>query len=93
MNTNDDQPDLSNRPNPYDRGEVLEPYVWLTGSIEDRFGRVDFDDDEAVTRYTVQIRVDQENGIDVVDIGKLTETPSIVVVNGVRYVPIDVVIS
>ena len=48
---------------PFDTGETLEPKVWPPrysepgGSAEDRvdFGKVDFDNDESATVYTVQI--------------------------------------
>lgn len=34
---------------PYDIGARLEPQVWHTDSDPDRYGRVDFDDDEGAT--------------------------------------------
>lgn len=48
---------------PFDTGETLEPKVWPPRysepgrSAEDRadFGKVDFDNDESATVYTVQI--------------------------------------
>lgn len=48
---------------PFDTGEILEPHPWPlrysepSGSAEDRadFGKVDFDNEESATLYTVQI--------------------------------------
>ena len=54
---------MSTHLTPYDTGEVLEPKLWPVrysepgGSAEDRadFGKVDFDNDESATEFTVQI--------------------------------------
>ena len=34
---------------PYDTGERLEPQLWPADDDPDRYGRVDFDDDEGAT--------------------------------------------
>lgn len=41
---------------PYDTGEVLEPHRWRPDR-EDRadFGKVDFDNDESATEFTIQV--------------------------------------
>lgn len=50
--------------NPYDTGERLEPHPWVRGDVAtprglprrvmvDDYGRVDFDDDEGATVFTV----------------------------------------
>lgn len=54
---------MSKHLTPYDTGEALEPKPWPprysepSGSAEDRadFGKVDFDNEESATLYTVQI--------------------------------------
>lgn len=48
---------------PYDRGEVLEPHVWVSdtdqardrahGTDGSRYGKVDFDNDTSITHFTV----------------------------------------
>lgn len=40
---------------PYDTGERLEPRPWSTDGDPDRYGRVDFDDDEAATVLSVRV--------------------------------------
>ena len=40
---------------PYDTGERLEPEVWPAGEFHDHYGKVDFDNEEGATLYTVQI--------------------------------------
>jgi len=54
---------------PYDTGEVLEPKVWPTRGRSDRYGFVDFDDDESATQLTVQATAGDDHpvvlGIDV----------------------------
>jgi hypothetical protein len=53
---------------PYDTGDRLEPRLWVTPSQAtpatdpDRFGRVDFDDDEGTTRATVWIEREPAGG-------------------------------
>lgn len=43
----------SNPPlSPYDTGARLEPQVWPVNGDPDRYGRVDFDDDESATQFT-----------------------------------------
>lgn len=83
---------------PYDTGARCEPRVWSTPTQlaleesspdaraieEDRFGRVDFDNDEASTVCTVHIERG-EDGRHVVIIGLRHEKPIIVVEdNGAR---------
>ncbi|NKY96588.1 hypothetical protein [Nocardiopsis alborubida] len=83
---------------PYDTGARCEPRVWPTPTQlaleksssdaraieEDRFGRVDFDNDEATTVCTVHIERG-EDGRYVVVIGLRHEKPIIVVDdNGAR---------
>lgn len=43
------------RPSPYDTGEILEPRVWENNGRIERFGRVDFDNDESATEVTVWV--------------------------------------
>jgi hypothetical protein len=43
------------RPSPYDTGEILEPTVWATNGRVERFGRVDFENDESHTEVTVWV--------------------------------------
>lgn len=43
------------RPSPYDTGEILEPLVWPTNGRMERFGRVDFENDEGGTDVTVWV--------------------------------------
>ena len=37
---------------PYDTGARLDPKVWPVNGDSDRYGRVDFDDDEGATQFT-----------------------------------------
>ena len=53
---------MNQAPTPYDTGERLEPYPWVndhTGPAEttppDRFGRVDFDDEEGCTILSLYV--------------------------------------
>jgi hypothetical protein len=46
-----DAPELS----PYDRGDVAEPVIWQHRYEAERYGRVDFDDDEGQTIATVRV--------------------------------------
>lgn len=45
---------------PYDTGERLEPKLWVTSTAgltrdnADEFGKVDFDDEEGATAFTVR---------------------------------------
>lgn len=52
---------------PYDTGEVLEPKLWPIGAYQsdhpdgqegrlDSYGRVDFDDDEGASQFTLRAR-------------------------------------
>jgi len=44
------------RPSPYDTGAILEPKVWAnTNAQYERFGRVDFENDEGGTEVTVWV--------------------------------------
>lgn len=71
---------------PYDTGVRLEPKAWVrralgrhyTGkgpatrdSIEDDFGKVDFDNDESATQITVWAEVDPDTGKLTVHIDKM----------------------
>lgn len=40
---------------PYDTGERLEPQLWPVNDDPDRYGRVDFDDDEGATIVSAQV--------------------------------------
>lgn len=40
---------------PYDTGERLEPRPWSTDGDPERYGRVDFDDDEGATVLSVHV--------------------------------------
>ncbi len=52
--------DTPREPSPYDTGERAEPKVWpvaFEGKVDlDRYGRVDFDDDESATIATVRVQ-------------------------------------
>lgn len=84
---------------PYDTGTRCEPHVWLTPTQlaleksspdaraieEDRFGKVDFDNDEATTVCTVHIERG-EDGRHIVVIGNLRHEKLFIAVddNGAR---------
>lgn len=54
---------MTSKQNPYDTGEALEPFPWVSdadqardrvhGTSGHRYGKVDFDDDTGTTRATV----------------------------------------
>lgn len=56
---------MNNKLTPYDTGLVLEPRTWVDAEearqldaselIEENYGKVDFDNDESTTEFTVQI--------------------------------------
>lgn len=47
---------------PYDTGERFEPNVWDTEGDHDRFGRVDFDNDESATEFGVCAKRGDDGG-------------------------------
>lgn len=73
---------------PYDRGERLVPLPWVLADPrrpvehdEDRYGRVDFDDDTSTTILNVYVSRD-ERGEHTVHITTMGEEPVPVVLNG-----------
>lgn len=88
---------------PYDRGTVLEPKPWVkatddghfTGedfvrsTVDEDFGKVDFDDDEDATICTVRVQPDGADHVVIID-SMLTSGDLRVVVNGGDFKPGDV---
>lgn len=71
---------------PYDTGERLEPRPWvskivgLIGQNRDMFGKVDFDNDESATEFTIY--VERKNGQLVINIEAHTNSPYVIKNNG-----------
>lgn len=87
---------MPNRPlTPYDRGTVLEPKPWIQADWRDqpttdetRYGRVDFDNDEAGTELVVRVEVDPETGARTVRIETINDaTPLTILLDGAELRP------
>lgn len=47
---------------PYDTGERAQPFTWEHDGESDRYGRVDFDNDEGATLATVYVARSETDG-------------------------------
>ena len=72
---------------PFDTGNRLEPQAWAGGNDPDRFGRVDFDDDESATVFTAYAER-LADGSRALHVEHLAATDGIAIyVDGVRWGP------
>lgn len=63
---------------PYDTGARLEPKVWDIAGDDDRYGRVDFDNDESGTEFTVCAK--RDNGRAVLEVSLLAAADNFTVI-------------
>lgn len=57
---------------PYDTGAVAEPFIWEHYGETDRYGRVDFDNDESSTVATVWASRNQDGSYTLHVTGEVT---------------------
>ena len=57
---------------PYDTGEVAQPFIWDHDGETDRYGRVDFDNDESSTVATVWASRNQDGSYTLHVTGEVT---------------------
>ena len=57
---------------PYDTGEVAQPFIWEHCGETDRYGRVDFDNDESSTVATVWASRNQDGSYTLHVTGEVT---------------------
>lgn len=57
---------------PYDTGEVARPFIWEHYGETDRYGRVDFDNDESSTVATVWASRNQDGSYTLHVTGEVT---------------------
>lgn len=57
---------------PYDTGEIAQPFIWEHDGEADRYGRVDFDNDESSTVATVWASRNQDGSYTLHVTGEVT---------------------
>ncbi len=73
---------------PYDTGARLEPQPWPPDDDPDRYGRVDFDDDESATVLSVYAER-LSDGTHALRVELIAgETNTLITVDGVLYAPV-----
>lgn len=73
---------------PYDTGERLEPQLWPANDDPDRYGRVDFDDEEGAT--IVSAHVDRlPSGDYRLVVTRVSDVPLVVDIDGTLTSPVN----
>ena len=74
---------------PFNTGDRLEPRAWPINDDRDRFGRVDFDDDEAATVFTAYAErlADGSNALHVALL--VGDDNTAIFVDGMRWAPLN----